>query len=359
MLTHPNHIPQNFNLYQNKLIRIISPFSGEQFKIELGGKEEEFRELLATLLNIDSSYIKGLKDSYGNYYTLSSALSNIFIYSNENNLFSLVLNISNKNKTKYKHYQESFDRNMLYNVNNNYHNRTEYNEIYIGNSNKKLMKSKSNYRYTTLIKELIPVINRNFRNEEEYQNQTFCDEKWSLHRHPKYEKILDNIKKKFSKEEYSILKELLKMENITIINCFKSYEKSKDKKELIKNLNSLYKKYHKKVTKDSSSSSYDEESSLEKKSKRTNKFKSNKKNSKKSDSSSDTRKPKKKKKKIIIITIKREILLLPLLLPPVKVVNQVNQIKKVIKKKKTQAQKKLKKLRKKKITQKKVTIIFL
>ena len=87
MLAHPNQIPQNYSLYQNKLIRIISPFSGEQFKIELGGKENEFRELLATLLNIDSSYIKGLKDSYGNYYTLSSALNGLFIFSNENNFF--------------------------------------------------------------------------------------------------------------------------------------------------------------------------------------------------------------------------------------------------------------------------------
>jgi len=295
MLTHPNHIPKNFNLYQNKLIRIISPFSGEQFKIELGGREEEFRELLATLLNIDSSYIKGLKDSYGNYYTLSSALNDFFIISQENNLFSLVLNISNKNKSKYKHYQESFDRNMLYNVNNNYHNRTEYNEIYISNSNKKLMKSKSNYRYTTLIKELIPVINRNFRNEEEYQNQTFYNDKWSLDRHPKYEKMLGDMKKKFDKEEYNILKELLKMENITIINCFKSYEKSKDKKELQKNLNSLYKKYHKKVRKDSSS--LEEESSQEKTSKRTNKFKSSKRHSEKSESSSDSDETQKRHKK--------------------------------------------------------------
>ena len=38
MLAHPNQIPQNYSLYQNKLIRIISPFSGEQYKIELGGK---------------------------------------------------------------------------------------------------------------------------------------------------------------------------------------------------------------------------------------------------------------------------------------------------------------------------------
>ena len=287
MLAHPNQLPTNFNLYPNKLIRIISPFSGEQFKIELGGKEEEFRELLATLLNIDSSYIKGLKDSYGNYYTLSSALNNLFIYSNENNLFSLVLNISsNKSNNKYNHYNESFDRNMLYNVSNNYHNRTEFNEIYIGNSNKKLMKSKSNYRYTTLIKELIPAINRNFRDEDDNDNESFYNEKWSLSRHPKFAKVLESLKKKFSKDQYKILKELLKMENITIINCFKLYEKSKDKKELIKSLNSLFKKYHKKIKKDDSSS--DEDSHNVKSSKRTKKSKYSKQRSGKSDTSSES-----------------------------------------------------------------------
>ena len=290
-------ISNNYNIYQNKLIRIISPFSGEQFKIELGGKEEEFRDLLATLLNIDSSYIKGLKDSYGNYYTLSSALNDLFILSNENNLFSLVLNISNKNSTnKFKQYHLPYDRNMLYNVNNNYHNRTEYNEIYIGHSNKTLLKSKSNYRYTTLIKELIPAINRNFKNEDNFGNKSFYDEKLSLNKHPKYEKILENNKKKFPKEQYNILKELLKMENITIINCFKTYEKTKDKKDLIKNLNSLYKKYQKKLQ-NSSSSSEDESSSPEKTSKQTKKSKYNKKNSEKSESPSDSDTSSKQSKK--------------------------------------------------------------
>ena len=288
MLANPSNIPKNYNIYQNKLVRIISPFSGEQFKIELGGKEEEFRELLATLLNIDSSYIKGLKDSYGNYYTLSSALNDLFILSNENNIFSLVLNISNKNNpNKFKQCHQSFERNMLYNVNNNYHNRTEYNEIYIGHTNKTLMKSKSNYRYTTLIKELIPAIQRNFKKDDNCGNKSFYDDKLSLNKHPKFEKILENIKKKFEKEKYNVLKELLKMENITIINCFKAYEKSNDKKELIKNLNSLYKKYQKKVEV-TSSSSEDESSSPEKKSKRTKKSKYNKKHSEKSESSSDS-----------------------------------------------------------------------
>ena len=273
MLATPNLVPTNFSLYQNKLIRIISPFSGEQFKIELGGKEDEFRELLATLLNIEPSYIKGLKDSYGNYYTLSSALNDLFIFSNENNLFSLVLNISNKSNNKYKHYNDSFSKNMLYSVNNNYHNRTEFNEIYIGNSSKKITKSKSNYRYTTLIKQLIPAINRNFRDNKEKGNESYYTENWTLSRHPKFAKILNNLKSKFSKEQYKILKELLKMENITIINFFHSYEKTKDKKDLLKNLNSLYKKYHKKVKNDSSSSN--EESSITRSSKKSKKHSEN------------------------------------------------------------------------------------
>ena len=291
MLAPPNMIPTNFSLYQNKLIRIISPFSGEQFKIELGGKEEEFRELLATLLNIEPSYIKGLKDSYGNYYTLSSALNDLFIFSNENNLFSLVLNISikNNNNNKYNHYNDSFNKNMLYSVNNNYHNRTEFNEIYIGNSNKKIKKSKSNFRYTTLIKQLIPAINRNFRDKKNIENESFFTEKWSLSRHPKFEKILNNIKTKFSKEQYKILKELLKMENMTIINYFQSYEKTKDKKDLLKNLNSLYKKYHKKVKNDSSSSN--EESSI------TDSSKKSKKHSENSDTISESEESSKQNKK--------------------------------------------------------------
>ncbi len=74
-----------------------------------------------------------------------------------------------------------------------------------------------------------------------------------------------------SKEQYNVLKELLKMENITIINYFKLYEKSNDKKDLIKNLKSLYKKYHKKISKNDSTIS-EEESSQDKSHKRNKKY---------------------------------------------------------------------------------------
>ena len=252
---HHHQFSRHYQMYQNKLITIISPYTGEQIKIELSGEEREFRELVATLLNIDPSFIKGLKDSFGNYYTISSALKDPFIFSTGNNLFSLVLSISNNNFNKYKNYTNAYNKNILYNINNNYHNRTEYNEIYRGNESidynydyKK--KKKINYRkYSKLIKKLIPAINRNFREEEEYgfeQDSSDLDE-WSLGQRVKYQKILENIKNNFNKEQMNILRELLKMENIGIINFFKIYDKSKNKKDLLKNLKLLSKKYQKKL----------------------------------------------------------------------------------------------------------------
>ena len=252
---HHHQFSRHYQMYQNKLITIISPYTGEQIKIELSGEESEFRELVATLLNIDPSFIKGLKDSFGNYYTISSALKDPFIFSNGNNLFSLVLSITNNNFNKYKNYTNAYNKNILYNINNNYHNRTEYNEIYGENRSidynynyKK--KKKINYRkYSKLIKKLIPAINRNFREEEEYefeQDSSYLDE-WSLGQRVKYQKILENIKSNFNKEQMNILRELLKMENIGIINFFKIYDKSKNKKDLLKNLKLLSKKYQKKL----------------------------------------------------------------------------------------------------------------
>ena len=298
MLATQHHpFPRHYQMYQNKLITIISPYTGEQIKIELSGEEGEFRELLATLLNIDPSYIKGLKDTFGNYYTISCALKDPYIFANGNNLFSLVLNLSNNNFNKYKQLTNSYNKNLLYNINNNYHNRTEYNEIYIGNRKNKLIddnyKSKKQIRkYSTLIKKLIPAINRNFHEEEDFQyetDSTYFDE-WSQGKRNKYKKTLEKYKNNFNKEQMNILRELLNMENITIINYFKVYEKSKNKKDFLKNLNNLSKKYQKKLKKVSETEEESEEtlSDDEKEKEKDKKAKKIKKHNKnKSDSSSE------------------------------------------------------------------------
>ena len=354
---HHHQFSRHYQMYQNKLITIISPYTGEQIKIELSGEEREFRELVATLLNIDPSFIKGLKDSFGNYYTISSALKDPFIFSTGNNLFSLVLSISNNNFNTYKNYTNAYNKNILYNINNNYHNRTEYNEIYRGNESidynydyKK--KKKINYRkYSKLIKKLIPAINRNFREEEEYgfeQDSSDLDE-WSLGQRVKYQKILENIKNNFNKEQMNILRELLKMENIGIINFFKIYEKSKNKKDLLKNLKLLSKKYQKKL-KNKIFSENDEEEEEETITNSNNKGKKNRKHNNKNEYSSSEEESSshegRKKKKRRVIIIERKILLLKIIMM-------------IMKKKKVKIMKKKKKRRKKKVKKKRKLIFQL
>ena len=82
----------------NKLIHILSPLTGMQFKIELNGEEKCLRELLGTILEIPPESIKGIRDSYNNYYTLSSALKSRHINTEPNNFYTVITeNIINNN----------------------------------------------------------------------------------------------------------------------------------------------------------------------------------------------------------------------------------------------------------------------
>ena len=83
--------------YLNRIIKIISPFTFQTFKIELNGEENELRELLATILEVDPNSIKGIRDSYNNYYTLSSAVKNPHINTNPYNYYTVVIKNTNAN----------------------------------------------------------------------------------------------------------------------------------------------------------------------------------------------------------------------------------------------------------------------
>ena len=102
------------NNKNNKMIKIISPYNGEQFNIELKGSEESLKDLLSTILNIPSYSIKGIKDNFNNYYTLSSALKSKYINNDANNYFSIVTNNEINN--------DDFSLSGInkFNINNNY-----------------------------------------------------------------------------------------------------------------------------------------------------------------------------------------------------------------------------------------------
>ena len=81
----------NNSFYANRIIKIISPITYQVFKIGLNGDENELRELISTLFEINIESIKGLYDSYNNYYTISSALKSPLINISPYNYFTLII----------------------------------------------------------------------------------------------------------------------------------------------------------------------------------------------------------------------------------------------------------------------------
>ena len=93
------------NLYMHRIIKLISPITCQTFKVELNGEEDELRELLGTILEINPKSIKGLRDSFNNYYTISSAVKNPLLNTDPYNYYTVVIKgINQSNDIKYIKY---------------------------------------------------------------------------------------------------------------------------------------------------------------------------------------------------------------------------------------------------------------
>jgi len=102
------------SFFNNRLIKLISPISDDVFTLELGGNENELRDLIATILNISPSSVKGIRDSYGNYYTLSSAINNTHLTSDYSSFYFIVLKDTSPNS------KISTSSSQITNIYNNY-----------------------------------------------------------------------------------------------------------------------------------------------------------------------------------------------------------------------------------------------
>ena len=273
------------NFYGSKMIRLINPYTGDQFRVELSGAEREFSELLGSLFQINPSFIKGMCDTYGNYYTISSALKSVFIQSNFNDQFTLVINypdnrqnnfnsinfIPNKLPPALPNNQLSYNYkyvNTISNVNNHFNNRSRFNREFLPykehndfdfeqfpenfqNEPDQISGNKNNYNnYRNLMRQLLPFINEenndgNFSGDDDDANNPII----------LYKNILAKLENKFSEDQMDILRKLLNMENQSIIKYFMNYEKNRDKNELMKKLYSLAKKYANKNQNQSETSS--------------------------------------------------------------------------------------------------------
>ena len=122
----------------NKMITIISPYNGQHFNIELKGSEESLKDLLGTILHIPASSIKGIKDNYNNYYTLSSALKSNDINNEPNNFFSIIrsdeINNDELMPSDMNNYNYNFTKNFNYMNPNLYNNMNFSPNKFINNS---------------------------------------------------------------------------------------------------------------------------------------------------------------------------------------------------------------------------------
>ena len=293
----------------DKVIRILSPITGMTFKIELNGEEKSLRELLGTILEIPSSSIRGIRDNYNNYYTLSSAINSKIINTSPSNYYSIVTeNILENND--YDISKLPFNT-LNSNYNNNFNNLYYYNNHYINNENlffhnnrlnnmnnlqnidypkirnnfisqniikqynikdyynlinflymNNYINSKNYYKlkkyieihnqdvieimkpfiefdnnYNKLINNLFPILNLDLS-----INDDFSMKKNSLGQFDAYKQILNSLKEYFTFENMKELNYLLLMENIDLIKIFKSYYKTRNKKNLIKDLFNLLKR---------------------------------------------------------------------------------------------------------------------
>ena len=125
---------------ENKLIHILSPNTGLEFKIELNGNENSLRQLLGIILEIPPSSIIGIKDSYNNYYTLSSALKSKNINNNPNNYYSVITKFNNNNYDPRKFSINSNNKEIINNSNYYY-----LNNRFIADDNLLFLSSRFNF----------------------------------------------------------------------------------------------------------------------------------------------------------------------------------------------------------------------
>ena len=256
--------------YVNRLIKIISPFNEEVISIELGGSEKELRELIGAILNINPLSIKGIRDSFGNYHTISSAIKNTQLTMEYSSYYFIVINNNQNNKSTNPSIK--LDKNNLnLNQNINIHhkkNKSHPNIILMSENDKiahkllsdnlidknkyeilKNMLNEKNDEILTLFKlynkhgkhikrlstQIIPILNeynvKNNKNEEGIKKIPI----YNINNKELYINILSSMK--YSERDFELLKNLILSDNDKIIKAFKQYSLSNNKNELKSNLN--------------------------------------------------------------------------------------------------------------------------
>jgi len=271
---------ENYNQY----LKLILP-SNEIITIQICSDEIEFKDLLSTVTNINSSNIKGFKDSYGNYFTFSSIKSSY----NPNEIYSLIIDNNNNDIININNINSININNNEYNIiNNNINTNLDNNFEY--NQNKKINNIKKNkhyYRtfsydknnYLLYKNYLIQIFNNFIISKEEFNiysnminnnNKDFIN-KFELFFHGKMSEkefltflklyinnnleqdFLDAIYKKlsnyFDENKNEILRQLIKYENENLKKSILKYKLDKDFEKLFNETNKCIDRFNERKNK--------------------------------------------------------------------------------------------------------------
>ena len=212
---------------RNKMIKILSPYNGEEINIELKGSEESLKELLSTILHIPTSSIKGIKDNYNNYYTLSSALKSKYINNDANNYFSIITNNESNNEDL------SLSDINKFNIHNNYNyiNPNLYNNQYFRPNQ---FINNSDVYYNNI--KINNIQNYGLHHKQKFESYSNYFKQYSKEAYYSLIGFLYKIRL-IEKNNYYKLKKFIEVNNIDVMEILKPYiEFDNNYNKLINNL---------------------------------------------------------------------------------------------------------------------------
>ena len=216
--------------HNNRIIQLILP-NKKIIKINISGDENELKELISEIAGINTSQIKGIKDSKGNYYTLSAAIKTDDIYYLKDNYFELILGKENINKSPIKN--NIGTNNIIFTNSPNVGN-------YIANYYINGVKKKNNNNNLCLSKSMNKINNNENENNiiNSYLKQLISNDKIT--------------KEQYSELIYLVHEKLLnivsgKPNNYNLVSTITNYIKSKKKMNLRASTPLIQSKLNKKI----------------------------------------------------------------------------------------------------------------
>jgi hypothetical protein len=112
-----------------RIIKLITP-TNEAVNIEISSNEAELKDLLSLIAGVLPSDIKGIKDKYGNYYTISFAVNNYIINSEFSDVYYLICARDTRFNTSYMNLSHM---NNYMNLSTHHLNMSQQHGYYMGN----------------------------------------------------------------------------------------------------------------------------------------------------------------------------------------------------------------------------------